>query len=79
MSFELIALRVLTMRVVEYNGLPVKRQKKVGPNEIKVVFYDDNPPIFVTVKDWNKNSRNRYFDDPSIKRRDVVHKHAVAY
>lgn len=77
MSFELIALRVLTMRVVEYNGLPVKRQKKVGPNEIKVVFYDDNPPIVVTVKQWNQNSRNKYFDDPHVRRRDVVHGHVT--
>lgn len=79
MSSGLIALQGLNMRVVEYNGLPVKRQKKVGPNEIKIVFYDDNPPRIVTVKEWNKNSRNRYFDDPSVKRCDVVHRHVGAY
>jgi len=67
------------MRVVEYNGLPVKRQKKIGLNEIKIAFYDDNPPIVVTVKEWVQNSCNRYFDDPSIKRRDVVHKHVAAH
>lgn len=65
------------MRIVTYNGLPVKRQKKIGHNEIKVVFYDDNPPIVVTVREWQKNSQNKYFDDPKARRCEIVHRPAL--
>lgn len=65
------------MRIVEYGGLPVKRQKKIGPNEIKITFYDNNPPIVVTGAQWEKYSRNRYYDDPCVKRSEVVHRHSL--
>jgi hypothetical protein len=59
------------MRIVEYNGAPVKRQTKVGPDQIKVVFYD-RAPIIVTSQQWAQNARHRFFDDPAVRRRDVV-------
>ena len=47
------------MRIVEYNGVPVKRQKRVGKNLIRVTFYDGQETIFVTFEEWQKNSSNR--------------------
>lgn len=59
------------MRIVEYNGIPVKRQKKTASGKIKVTFYDARYKI-VTPQEWARNHRDRYFDDPSIRRCDVV-------
>lgn len=67
------------MRIVEYNGVPVKRQSKIGPDAIKIVFYDNRPPIVVTGKEWRSNSRSKYFDDPNVRRSDVVHRQVAAY
>jgi len=47
------------MRVVEYNGVPVKHQKKVK-DKIKVVFYDGRK-VLVTEGEWRSNSANRYY------------------
>jgi hypothetical protein len=63
------------MRVVEYNGVAVKRQRKIGANEILLVFYDQ-PPLVVSSKDWEKYSQNRYYND-GVKRSEVVRR-AVA-
>ena len=59
------------MRIVEYNGSPVKRQKKVGPDQILLVFFT-RPPMVVTSDEWSKNRCNRFIDDPTARRRDVV-------
>jgi hypothetical protein len=68
------------MRIVEYNGVPVKRQKRINkwgsPHEIRVVFYD-RPPIVVTPEEWEANAKNKYFDNPSIRRCNVVRQNAV--
>lgn len=71
------------MRIVEYCGIPVKRQKKVyrkwwGGYDIQVTFYD-RPPILVSPADWQTNSKNRYFDDPTVRRCEVVRKNYVAH
>jgi len=59
------------MRIVEYNGVPVRRQHRVSGG-IRVVFYD-RAPIVVSQADWAKNHRDRFFDDPSVTRSAVVH------
>lgn len=59
------------MRIVEYSGVPVKRQKKVGSDQIKVFFYD-RAPIVVTAREWAHSARDRFFDDPAVRRRDVM-------
>lgn len=70
MSPGLIALKVRSMRIVEYRGIPVKRQYWVARG-IKVVFYD-RAPIVISPSDWAKNHTNKFFDDPSVKRSAVV-------
>jgi hypothetical protein len=59
------------MRIVEYHGTSVKRQKRIGPNQIKVVFYDRHP-IIVAEEQWARNSANRFIDHPNVRRREVV-------
>jgi hypothetical protein len=59
------------MRIVEYKGSPVKRQKKVGPDQILLIFFT-RPPIVVTPEEWSRNRCNRFIDDPAFRRRDVV-------
>ena len=59
------------MRIVEYGGVPVKRQKQVGTNHVKVVFFD-REWIIVTLQEWVHNRRDRFFDDPAVRRRDVI-------
>jgi hypothetical protein len=61
------------MRVVEFDGDAVKRQKKIGANKILVVFYD-RPPIVVTPAEWAARSANRYYSG-DVRRRDVVRQH----
>lgn len=59
------------MRVVEFDGQAVKRQKKVGEN-ILVTFYTRNrPPLVVTPEEWEARSRNKYYSG-DVRRRDVV-------
>jgi hypothetical protein len=65
------------MRIVEYNGQAVKRQRKRPDGQILVVFYD-HAPIAVTPREWRENSRSVYFDDPELRRRDVVRQPAFA-
>jgi hypothetical protein len=65
------------MRIVEYNGHAVKRQRKLADGKILVVFYDQ-PPVTVAPKEWRDNSRSVYFDDPGVRRRDVVRQPALA-
>lgn len=59
------------MRIVEYEGSPVKRQKKIGPDQILLTFYT-RPPMVVTPEEWARNRCNRFIDDSSARRRDVV-------
>jgi hypothetical protein len=58
------------MRTVEYRGAAVKRQKKIGPDQIKVVFYD-RPPEVVSADEWETFSQNRYHET-DVRRCDVV-------
>jgi len=58
------------MRVVEFRSFAVKRQRKIGPDQILLVFYD-RPPEVVSVDEWETFSTNQYFDD-GVKRSDVV-------
>lgn len=58
------------MRVVEFRGYAVKRQRKIGPDQILVVFYN-RPPEVVSADEWETFSTNQYFDD-GVKRSDVV-------
>ncbi|NDD53131.1 hypothetical protein EBZ39_04490 [bacterium] len=70
------------MRIVEYRGVPVKRQKRIFDHDgvdlgIRITFYDGRAPIVVSTDDWQKNSKNRYFG-PEAKRCEVVRSFAVA-
>jgi hypothetical protein len=58
------------MRVVEFRGHAVKRQRKIGPDQILVVFYS-RPPEVVSVDEWETFSTNQYFED-GVKRSEVV-------
>jgi len=58
------------MRVVEFDGAAVKRQKKIGAGKILVVFYD-RPPHVVTPEEWATRAVNRYYSG-DVRRRDVV-------
>lgn len=64
------------MRIVQYDGHAVKRQRKISDNEILITFYS-REPLVVTPQEWERNAENKYFDDPSLRRRDVV-RQAVA-
>lgn len=57
------------MRVVSFRGHAVKRQRKIGPDQILVVFYD-KPPEVISADEWEKSSQNQYFE--GVRRRDVV-------
>ena len=57
------------MRVVLFRGSAVKRQRKIGPNQILVVFYD-RPPEVVSADEWETFSSNQYHTD--VRRCDVV-------
>ena len=59
------------MRIVAYNGKPVRRQRRTADGQILVTFYA-GPPIVIAPEDWERNSTNEYFDDPNLRRRDVV-------
>lgn len=61
------------MRVVEFDGEAVKRQKKIDADKIRVVFYN-RPPIVVTVEEWETRSHNKYYSG-DVRRRDVVRQH----
>jgi hypothetical protein len=58
------------MRVVEFRGYAVKRQRKIGSDQILVVFYN-RPPEVVSADEWETFSTNQYFD-AGVKRSDVV-------
>jgi hypothetical protein len=58
------------MRVVEFRGFAVKRQRKIGPDQILLVFYD-RPPEVVSVDEWATFSNDQYYAS-DVKRRDVV-------
>lgn len=57
------------MRTVEFRGSAVKRQRKIGPDQILIVFYD-RPPEVVSAAEWETFSQNRYHTD--VRRCDVV-------
>ena len=59
------------MRIVAYKGRPVRRQRRTNDGRILVTFYDRSH-IAVSPEDWERNSTNEYFDDPCLRRRDVV-------
>jgi hypothetical protein len=65
------------MRVVEYNGVAVKRQKKIGELEIRLFFYDQ-PPLVVSSKDWEKYAQNKYYTG-DVKRSEVVRRAVTAH
>jgi hypothetical protein len=58
------------MRVVEFRGAAVKRQRKIGPNQILVVFYN-SPPEVVSADEWETFSTNQYYEE-DVRRCDVV-------
>lgn len=58
------------MRVVEFRGSAVKRQRKIGPDQILIVFYD-RPPEVVSVDEWATFSNDQYYAG-DVRRRDVV-------
>lgn len=67
----------VSMRIVEYNGHAVKRQRKLADGQILITFYDQ-APVAVTPQDWRANSKSVYFDSPNVRRRDVVRQPALA-
>jgi hypothetical protein len=58
------------MRVVEFRGSAVKRQRKIGPDQILIVFYDRAPEV-VSVNEWETFSKNQYYEN-DVRRCDVV-------
>lgn len=58
------------MRVVEYSGVAVKKQRKINGRDLLLTFYDQTQKI-VSIKDWEQNAANKYYD-ASVRRRDVV-------
>ncbi len=69
------------MRVVEFEGYAVKRQRQVkdahGNIAISVSFYDpEKPAIVVSPATWQSGVTNKYYDDPNLRRRDVVRRNA---
>lgn len=58
------------MRVVTFNGWPVKRQKKIAENKILLRFYE-RPPITVTSEEWEADRRDHFFSD-SVQRSQIV-------
>lgn len=64
------------MRVVEFDGEAVKRQRKIGADKILVVFYN-RPPLVVTPEEWQSRSRNKFYAG-DVRRRDVVRSYEYA-
>lgn len=64
----------VVMRIVEYAGQPVRRQRKLDQNKILICFYN-RAPLVVTPAEWVKNSQNKYFPD-TLSRKDVVKNYA---
>ena len=60
------------MRVVTFDGKPVKKQNRTADGQIKVVFYD-SPPQTVSVTDWQARSQSQFYPD-GVRRADVVRK-----
>lgn len=58
------------MRVVEFRGSAVKRQRKIGSDQILIVFYDREPEV-VSVDEWETFSKNQYYEN-DVRRCDVV-------
>jgi hypothetical protein len=58
------------MRVVEYRGRPVKRQRKIGSDQILLTYYD-RPPEVVSVSEWESFANNKYYS-ASVRRCEVV-------
>jgi hypothetical protein len=58
------------MRVVEYSGVAVKKQRKINGSDLLLTFYDQTQKI-VSIKEWEQNASNKYYDS-SVRRRDVV-------
>ena len=58
------------MRVVLFRGAAVKRQRKIGPDQILVVFYD-RPPEVVSADEWETFSADQYHE-ADVRRCDVV-------
>lgn len=58
------------MRVVEFSGVAVKRQRKINADQMLITFYN-KPPQVISVKDWERFSGSRYYDN-NVRRRDVV-------
>ena len=59
------------MRIVEYKGSPVKRQKKVAADQILLTFYT-RPPMVVTPEEWSRNRCNRFINDLAARRCHVA-------
>lgn len=62
------------MRVVEFRGVPVKRQRKINDDQLLLTFYD-RPPQVVTVEEWATFANNKYYSG-DVRRRDVVRNRA---
>jgi hypothetical protein len=58
------------MRVVEFRGAPVKRQRKINADQLLLTFYD-RPPQVVTVEEWATCTNNKYYSG-DVRRCDVV-------
>lgn len=59
------------MRIVTFDGVAVKRQKKINEHKILLTFYNRSP-LVVTPAEWEAGKKNLYYDSNTVKRRDVV-------
>ena len=58
------------MRVVVFDGKPVKKQRATKDGLIRVSFYDGSAQD-VTAADWRAKAENRFFAD-GTNRSDIV-------
>ena len=58
------------MRVISFDGRPVKKQSRTPDGMIKVFFYDGGR-LVVTGDEWNKRAESRFYAD-GVRRSAVV-------
>lgn len=58
------------MRVVSFDGRPVKKQNRTSDGLIRLFFYDGDR-LVVTGDEWKKRAESRFYAD-GVRRGDVV-------
>jgi hypothetical protein len=58
------------MRIVSFEGRPVKKQSRTQDNRVKVFFYDGSTTI-VSGEEWKTKAESRFYAD-GVRRSDIV-------